>query len=39
VIEVWSLVVLGLFAAPLVVARRVGGFGRASPADLQRFLF
>jgi hypothetical protein len=38
-IEVWSLVVLSLFAAPLVLTRRVGGFGRASPAQLQRFLF
>jgi len=39
VIEVWSLVVLSLFAAPLVLTRRGGGFGRASPAELQRFLF
>lgn len=39
VIEVWSLVVLSLLVAPLLVARRVGGFGRASPAQLQRFLF
>ncbi len=39
VIEVWSFVILSLFAAPLVLTRRVGGFGRASPAQLQRFLF
>ena len=39
VIEVWSLVIVSLLAAPLVVTRRVGGFGRASPAELQRFLF
>ena len=38
-IEVWSFVILSLFAAPLVLTRRVGGFGRASPAQLQRFLF
>lgn len=38
-IEVWSLVVLSLLAAPLVHAHRAGGFGRASPAQLQRFLF
>jgi len=36
---VWSFVILSLFAAPLVLTRRVGGFGRASPAQLQRFLF
>jgi hypothetical protein len=39
VIEIWSLVVVSLLAAPLVLTRRVGGFGRASPAQLQRFLF
>jgi hypothetical protein len=40
VIEVWSFVILSLVAAaPLVLTRRVGGFGRASPAELQRFLF
>ena len=39
VIEVWSVVVLSLLAAPLVLCFRVGGFGRASPAQLQRFLF
>ena len=39
VIEVWSFVILSLFAAPLVLTRRLGGFGRASPAQLQRFLF
>jgi len=39
VIDVWSFVILSLFAAPLVLTRRVGGFGRASPAQLQRFLF
>ncbi len=39
VIEVWSFVILSLFAAPLVLTCRVGGFGRASPAQLQRFLF
>lgn len=38
VIELWSLVVLSLIAAPFFVTRRVGGFGRASPAELQRFL-
>jgi hypothetical protein len=38
VIEVWSFVILGLFAAPLVLTRRMGAFGRASPAQLQRFL-
>jgi hypothetical protein len=39
VIEVWSFVVLSLLAAvPFVLTRRVGGFGRASPAELQRFL-
>jgi hypothetical protein len=39
VIEVWSLVILSLLAASLVRAHRVAGFGRASPAQLQRFLF
>ncbi len=39
VIEVWSLVVLSFLAAPLVLTHRVGGFGRASPSQLQRFLF
>jgi hypothetical protein len=39
VIEIWSLVVVSLLAAPHVATRRVGGFGRASPAQLQRFLF
>jgi hypothetical protein len=38
-IEVWSLVILSLLTVPLVGARRAGGFGRASPAQLQRFLF
>lgn len=38
VIEVWSVVVLTLLAAPLGLTRRVGGFGPASPAQLQRFL-
>jgi hypothetical protein len=40
VIEVWSFVILSLFAAPLVVlTRRAGRFGRASPPQLQCFLF
>ncbi len=39
VVEVWSLVVLSLSAIPLLFARRLWGFGRASPAELQRFRF
>src|SRR6266496_3906447 len=35
VIEVWSFVILSLIEAPLVLTRRVGGFGRASPAQLR----
>jgi hypothetical protein len=39
VIELWSLIVLSLLAVPLLFMRLAGGFGRASPAQLQRFLF
>jgi hypothetical protein len=39
VIEVWSLVILSLSAPLLVLTRRVDGSARASPAQLQRFLF
>jgi len=38
-IEMWSIVVLSLVAVTLVLVRAPGGFGRASPAVLQRFLF
>ncbi len=39
IIEVWSAIVIGLFAAALVTRVPVAARGRASPAVLQRFLF
>ena len=39
VIEVWPALVLGLFAAAIIVRLPVAARGRASPVVLQRFLF
>jgi hypothetical protein len=36
---VWSLLISVLIGIPVVVSMRRTAFGRASPADLQRFLF
>ena len=38
-VEVWALVVLVLLATSALVDRRILATGRASPAQLQRFLF
>lgn len=38
-IELWALLTVLLFPALVVVARRPAANGRASPAELQRFLF
>jgi len=37
--EVWPALVLGLFAAAIIMRLPVAARGRASPAVLQRFLF
>ena len=37
-VVVWALLVLVLAATPLLLDRRTHATGRASPADLQRFL-
>ena len=38
-IEVWSLIVAAMLAVGVIYSARRTTFGRASPAQLQRFLF
>ncbi len=39
IIEVWSLIVAAMLAVGVTYSARRPAFGRASPAELQRFLF
>jgi hypothetical protein len=39
VIELWTYAFVAMLATALVVPQRRRALGRASPADLQRFLF